>query len=803
VTADRFCRWAIELLLLGLCLAAPWALGGTLPEAVLGLQIGTALVLVLWAARAVVTGSLPWRGDLPLAALGGLTLLAALQLVPVPAAALRVVSPGTLRTNEFLRPAVGEALPGEGPGAARPAAFPVSLSPPHTREFFAQVFALTLLYAAARSNLTGPGPLARLAWACAVNGALLCLLGIAQRLSSPPNVIYWSIPVENTAFGPFVNRNHLAFYANVCLGLGGALLAGRLRDGPGEVLARPSALWLVVLVGVTAVGVAYSQSRGGVAAALAAGAACLAVWFGSARRAGGLGWLPWAALAAVAVGSWLGWGPLTARLGALDVDRAAEDGRVEMWAASLQLAAGYPAFGTGAGTYDWVEPGTRTRPGLEEWSAEYAHNEYVEGAVEGGAVRLGLTLLLVAAPVVRVVRRYRQTAGRPGAELLLGGLFGFLAVALHSVTDFGVHLPAVAVLAAVHLAALMAAADREGPPGGLRPAPAAGLAGLGLAAAGALVAWDGWTADRAERARAATAGLAADRPLTAAQADRAVRLLAAACEARPGNALYRHELGQAHLARALTRPPESAEQAADLRAALGHWRAARDLSPVMAPTHARLGRYRDRFATADPPLAYFERARHLLPTDATMIYYCGQARWAAGDVSGACADWRASLSSSDLHLAEILALARGRLTPAEVLRDVLPGDRPATTLKAADALFPDGGADHPGRRAYLEAARDRLAARDAKSAAEWELEARLEAGLGRPDRAAAAYRRALGLAPRQVPWRLAYAEVLRQTGALKDARRELETAVAQDPNNRPARDQLEVVRRELRLKGEE
>ena len=107
------------------------------------------------------------------------------------------------------------------------------------------------------------------------------------------------------------------------------------------------------------------------------------------------------------------------------------------------------------------------------------------------------------------------------------------------------------------------------------------------------------------------------------------------------------------------------------------------------------------------------------------------------------------------------------------------------------------------RQAYLEAARDQLTARATKSAAEWELEARLVARLGRLDRAAAAYRRALGLAPRQVAWRVAYAEVLRRSGFPKDARQELETLVAQDPNNRPARDQLEVVRRELKLRGEE
>ena len=102
-------------------------------------------------------------------------------------------------------------------------------------------------------------------------------------------------------------------------------------------------------------------------------------------------------------------------------------------------------------------------------------------------------------------------------------------------------------------------------------------------------AWDAWTAERAEANRAATIGLTDREAPTPAQADRAVRLLATAAAARPEVALYEHELGQAHLARALTRPADSPERTADLREALRHWRRARDLSPVMAPTPAWCG----------------------------------------------------------------------------------------------------------------------------------------------------------------------------------------------------------------------
>lgn len=800
---DRWCRRAIEAVLLGMAVAAPWGLGGVHPAAALGLAAGTGLVLVLWAARCLAARRPVFRADGAAAALAGLTLLTALQLVPLPAAALRVLSPAALEANLRLRPAVGERLPDEpGPPARRAEAFPLSLSPPDTRDFFAQVFALTLLYAAARSNLDGPGPLRRLAWAAAVNGALLGFLAVAQRLSSPPTVVYWTVPTDNFVAGPFVNRNHLPFYLNVCLGLGCALLADRVRGGPVEALGRPSALWLGALVGATGAGVAVSHSRGGIVAALAAAAGCLAVWLRHRPRAGGLGWVLWAALAVAAAGSWVGWSAVAARLGTVGPDPGADSGRFELWASGLELFARHPAFGTGNGTFDLAEPGTRTRPGGEDLSAESAHNEYVEALAEGGVVRFGLTVLLVAWPIARLVRRHRRAGDGPDRGLLLGGLFGLLAVAAHSVVDFGVHLPAVAVLAAVLLAALMGAADGGPAPAGPAGRPRRALAApaaLALAGAAGLLAWDGLTAASAERTRWASHGLSTGATPTPAQADRAVRLMEATCRARPGSALYRHELGQAYLARALTRPPASAARAADLREALRHWRAARDLSPALAPTHARLGRYRDLFAEADPALAYFERARGLLPTDATMIYHCGQARWEAGDAAGACADWRASLALSDRHLADVLAAAGPRLGPAAVLRDVLP-DRPEVILRAADALFPAAGPDAPGRRAYLERALALAAERPAKAAADWEVEARLEAALGRPDRAAAAYGRAVGLAPRETRWRAAYADALRAAGDLAGARRELETVVAQEPGNKAARDRLEVVIREIQLR---
>jgi O-antigen ligase/tetratricopeptide (TPR) repeat protein len=800
VAADRWCRSAIEAVVLLMATGAPWALGGTLPEAILALEMGAGLVLILWALRAFLTRSLPFQGDVVLWALGALTLLAAFQQLPISTPTLSVLSPETVATNQYLRPEVRERLPDEPAVRERRAsAFPLSLSPPDTREWFLQLFTLTLLYAAVRSNLAGPGFLVRLAWACSVNGALLSALGIAQLSDSKTSLIYWSVPTEGQVFGPFVNRNHFPFYVGPCLGLGCALLADRFREGVGEFLHRPAGLWLAVFVGLMAAGLFFSHSRGGVVAALVASAACFIIWFRHSEQPSGLNWIISGGLIAGAILAWLGWSSVMARLGTLDAGRLSDEARMELWSGGLRTFLNYPLFGTGAGTFLWVEPAQRTRPGFEDLTADHAHNEYIEALVEGGLLRLALTILLVAGPVVAVVRQYRRKVDDPSGPLLLGGLFGIIMLAAESVVDFGVHLPAVAVLSCVSVAGLMGHESRA-PTIGERSWVRAPLGAIALLTAGILIAWNGLVVERAEKSRWAARGLSEHESLTPAEAVRAVKLLSAACAAEPENAVYQHELGQAHLAAALGNPANSPERTTELREALRHWRAARDLSPVMAPTHARLGRYRDFFEQADPAIAYLERARQLLPTDAEMAFECGLVRWRSGDLAGACADWRASLAASEKFLPEILKLAGPKLGPEAVLREVLP-EQPSVQMHAAELLFPDSERGSPIHRMFLEQARAKLAAKTSgKTAGDWELEARINVALNEPEQASTAYRHALGLSPRRTDWRFAYAQFLQKTGAPTDAQRELKIVLAQQPSNRPAQDLLAVVEREIKLK---
>ena len=106
----------------------------------------------------------------------------------------------------------------------------------------------------------------------------------------------------------------------------------------------------------------------------------------------------------------------------------------------------FPIFGTGLGTHETFYPrfDTTMMGGL----STHAENDYAEAAEETGLVGLGCAIAFTLV----IWREWKIAAFTRGPDICLAaaGLgFGFLAVQIQSTTDFGQHIPAVAVLTAV------------------------------------------------------------------------------------------------------------------------------------------------------------------------------------------------------------------------------------------------------------------------------------------------------------------------------------------------------------------
>ena len=784
----RWVRTGGEGLLISLATLSAWPFASVEPFWEYLLTLGVGLLAALWSAHAVLTRRFIFRFDLVSLALAGLLLLTAVQLVPLPLGVVKSVSPGRAEWHEVFVPEHLERRPGE-PDTPRPTAIPLSVSPHHTRALAARLLVLFAVYATARNWLADGDTRRRFAWAATANGVLLALLALGQFFSSPRGVAYWSLDVGGSLFGPFVCRNHYPDY--LAFGIGGAITLLHRKKGelaPADrawrtrllglldIFDRPAALFAAFALGLMLASIPFSQSRGGVAAVAVAGVG-VAVLVGWGR--GGIS-VAVGVAAAVTVGLvlWLGVEPITERF---RDDGHTLDDRTPLWSATTGQLPNILAAGGGGGTFQFVEPLGRTTQSANVVN-DHAHNEYLEAAVEGGVVRLAVTLVLAVGVPVSLARTFRRMRGRSAAAFAVGVLFAVVVLGVHSAVEFAVHMPAVAVMAAtaVGLAGgndltpsdLFARRTSEGQaangPGGevfLLPLPLLLTLAVGVCA---LDARSRWRADQLRLAAEATA----DTPTR-------VDLQTLRTRVAPSDPAAWFDMAQARL------------KAGDTPAALDALRTARNLGPLHPDVHFHLGLHARKYESADPPAAYFRRAARVRPTDADVWFARGVEELNAGNRTAAEASWRRSLELSPKRLTPILKASAA--LPADALRDRVLPDDPLVLMRAA-AERPAGE-----RRVYVDAAaravsRDGLTVPQLTAVAEGcdELD-RIDDAVGMWDRAAAAN-------PNSRELRDAAARWFEQQERYADAVPHLEWLTARSPIDIGLRDRLAAARHGAELK---
>lgn len=561
-------------ILAALIVLSPWAFGAAHPRAVQAVALASLLV-ALAAARGAAeppaaTLRLPRFASRALRALLlALFALACLQLLPLPAALLRVLAPGPSAVR----------YPSEPVAAAVLAAGwqPLSVFPEATRRWLALATGLVALAIVAAPALAKRRAALRAALALVGGGLAVAAYGLVARLAFGDK-LYGVFAVPTIApFGPFVSKNHFAGYVELaaCLAIGlAAGLADEARKGPGPLswLESRRSCWVVTAFGVAGIlvlAVPASLSRGGVLS-LTAGLVAFAALrlLGRSERPGRA--LVAATAAALLV---LGFAVATllphearARVGTLVThSRGGPDPfRLGVWHDSLQLAASSAFLGSGFGAYEDALPRFKTAAG--DHRVEHAENDWLELVCEGGLLAAGCVLAAVVALAVLGLRRVRDEPHRLQRGLRAGSLAGLVAIAVHSAVDFNLRLPSNALLASGLLALLLApiegGVDEE--PG--RPSRFGRWPFVLLLAAvcvqAALVPWTPrrFDSERLLRARA-VAGPAPDLRRQSLDTD-----LVAHLRARPADA-------QAWVALAWLRLPGSPGEAAAL-AAWGH-----DLDP--------------------------------------------------------------------------------------------------------------------------------------------------------------------------------------------------------------------------------
>lgn len=454
------CERAILSITLFLIVFAPLAYGAVEPWARIVILLSIGLMACIWLWRRVLLGGA--RPSFPPFFLPAMLflVLTVLQLVPLPRPVVEFLSPAE---RPLVTASGGSATWGRlTANAASTAAGALFLTASLT-------FCFILLNAFRHRS-----------W---VKLTLTVLLAVASFEALYGLVEYWSgrqhifwyqkIYYLEEVTGTYINHNHFAGLVGplllVAIGVFVVRFARFVRGGSytfaedgrsawtkvtatGRLLRRlpPSLALLLGAIGLMAVALILSQSRGGLISCAIALALQVVLFWKMPRRPPeilqGLG-----VLALLAVIAGIGLAPRILMRFSYAQRDAPE--RFELWQDSARIVRDYPLLGAGLGTFRDVLPNYRPQKdfffvaGIPQPAAvNYAHNDYLQLLTECGFAGFGLMAWALVATLRHLLSRFANHEDWEIATLGSSLAAGISAFLLHSLVDFNMHIPANALM---------------------------------------------------------------------------------------------------------------------------------------------------------------------------------------------------------------------------------------------------------------------------------------------------------------------------------------------------------------------
>lgn len=451
---------------LALLLWAPFPAGSHTPWAS---WLLVALVLALWTAWSLlrlVGASWPTHLGRPFAAALLLWFMwlawVSLQLVEWPAAWLAELSPQRWAHVEAVARFLEEPMP---------ARFSPSLDSAETRQALWLSISYAALFVVLAATLRERRHLRWLLWIVllsalgqAVYGSVMVMSGLEYGAWGPKEAY------RGYATGTFVNRNHFAGY----LELGAAAALGLILAHP---LARESRrgwrqhlrwglrrlqdrkLFVRVALVLLFLALILSQSRMGNVAAVAGLCVAVAALLLTRRRGRfALGLLLIASILLIDIwllGRWFGLEQLAERYAGAAQDAGS---RLDLFEAIRPMLPIYSALGSGLGTFAFAFPEFRI-PGIPG-HVDHAHNDYAQFLIETGVFGSLLLATLAGATAARALLILRRRRDPTAHGVACAGLAALASLAVHSLVDFNLQIPAVAITLVALMAAVWACPTR-------------------------------------------------------------------------------------------------------------------------------------------------------------------------------------------------------------------------------------------------------------------------------------------------------------------------------------------------------
>ena len=306
-----------------------------------------------------------------------------------------------------------------------------------------------VMYCASKAIKT-PAQLQRLLWTIFGMGVFVALMGMLQK-TGDTTIVYGFRRVSNQAFGPFVNRDHGAFFlamagmAGLGLFFGGfkSLLVHQSHTKLFDLLAVQF-LKFIMIVAVVA-GIVKTGSRGGLHFFV-----CAASFMGFVTT----GFLKtktqkisaWAALLLLLAGYILILTKYRILLGLVgDKFDGSVTARFSMYKSGWAMFKDFPVFGTGLGAIEHAFPFYARPDFVTPNIVKHVHSDWIELFLQIGLFGGFIYLAGLAAALYGFYKAWLRCRSFT-VKAVYGGALGAVLVAMgHSFVDFGSQMPANAL----------------------------------------------------------------------------------------------------------------------------------------------------------------------------------------------------------------------------------------------------------------------------------------------------------------------------------------------------------------------
>jgi O-antigen ligase len=277
-------------------------------------------------------------------------------------------------------------------------------------------------------------------------GFFVSVFAILQYLTSNGK-LYWVRTIRGgvVPYGPYVNRNHFAGFAELVIPVALVpLVLGKVR--------RERLFLSVLFALVPIVALLLSASRGGIVSFVVQMLILfllLLIRRVSSRHvlAGGV-----VVLCAVIAVSWIGLQQVLRRFSEIQSMDVTGSKRAAMREDTWRIFLDHPLLGTGLGTLEMVFPPYDSL--YDGKVVDHAHNDYVEALAETGVVGGLCCVWFLGVVMLHSLKGLEELGSSFGSVLNLSGLIACSGILVHSLVDFNLHIPANALLffASAHLA---------------------------------------------------------------------------------------------------------------------------------------------------------------------------------------------------------------------------------------------------------------------------------------------------------------------------------------------------------------